>query len=60
MEPNTCKQCANFFPVPSDADDYDAGKADCVREKEDEKGRYWLSKPVYETSARCDAYHAKQ
>jgi benzylsuccinate synthase/naphthyl-2-methylsuccinate synthase gamma subunit len=60
METNTCRQCANFFPVPGDADDYGAGTAACVREKEDEKGKYWLSKPVYETSARCDAYHAKQ
>jgi len=60
MQTNTCKQCANCFPVPADADDYEAGKADCVREKEDEKGKYWLSKPVTENSARCEAFHAKQ
>lgn len=60
METNTCKQCRNFFPVPGDADDHEAGKADCVLGKEDEKGKYWLSKPVFENSARCDAYRAKQ
>lgn len=60
MGTTTCKQCANFFPVPKDADDYETGKADCVREKEDEKGRYWLSKPVSENSTQCEAFHAKR
>lgn len=60
METRTCKGCANFFPVPDGEDDYESGKADCVREKEDEKGKYWLSRPVFEHSAQCEAYHPKQ
>ncbi|AYH43238.1 benzylsuccinate synthase gamma subunit family protein [Azoarcus sp. DN11] len=60
METTTCKQCANFFPVPHGADDYEAGKADCVRQKEDEKGKYWLSKPIFENSTQCEAFCAKR
>ena len=60
METNTCKQCTQFFPVPDGADEYQAGKADCVLEKEDEKGKYWLSKPVYESSQQCDAFRMKR
>lgn len=60
MEANTCKQCANFFPVPASDDDYEAGKADCVLVKEDEKGKYWLSKPVSESGTRCAAFQTKQ
>jgi benzylsuccinate synthase len=52
----TCKGCGYFFPVPEGADDYEAGKADCVTQKEDEKGKYWLSKPVTESTARCPSY----
>lgn len=60
MELDTCKQCASFFPVPENADDFEAGKADCVLEKEDEKGKYWLSKPVFQDGARCAAFKTKQ
>lgn len=60
MGTNTCKQCANFFPIPAEADDYETGKADCVLEKEDEKGNYWLSKPVFENVTECDAFRTKR
>ena len=52
----SCKECEYFFPVPEGEDDYEAGRADCVVQKEDEKGKYWLSKPVFEKSERCDLY----
>lgn len=52
----TCRGCECFFPVAQGEDDYELGKGDCVLQKEDEKGRYWLSKPVFETSERCDSY----
>lgn len=35
-----------IIPVPEDASDYVPGKADMVTEMQDEKGKYWLSKPV--------------
>jgi benzylsuccinate synthase/naphthyl-2-methylsuccinate synthase gamma subunit len=54
-----CKECGFFFPVPSDADDYEAGKGDCVNQKEDEKGKYWLSKPVMETGDQCATYQKR-
>lgn len=41
-----CKECRFFFPIPQDADDYEPGKGDCVREEQDDKGKYWLAKPV--------------
>ena len=52
----TCKDCSYFFPVPENAGDFEAGKADCVIEKEDAKGKYWLSKPVTHVSKTCQAF----
>ena len=48
-----CGNCASFFAVPDSADDFEPGKGDCVAEKKDEKGRYWLSKPVLENMDAC-------
>ena len=48
-----CGNCRYFFPIPEDEYDYEFGKGDCVTEKKDEKGRFWLSKPVYESTAAC-------
>ncbi len=42
----TCAECKSFFTIPENADDYEQGKGDCVREEKDQKGKYWLSKPV--------------
>ena len=52
-----CSECEYFNPLPKDADDYEHGKGDCVIEKVDEKGKYWLSKPAFDTSATCDSFH---
>lgn len=41
-----CRECRFFFPIPEDADDYERGKGDCVREERDDKGKYWLARPV--------------
>ena len=51
-----CGSCRYFFPIPEDEDDYESGKGDCVTEKKDEKGRFWLSKPVYETTVACNLF----
>lgn len=51
-----CSECEFFFPIPEGEDDYEKGKGDCVNEKEDEKGKYWLSRPVFETSEQCAHY----
>jgi len=51
-----CESCFFFFKIPPDADDYESGKADCVNEKKDEKGKYWLSKPVYASNDACNLY----
>ena len=48
-----CAECSFFFPVPANADDFEPGKGDCVTEKKDEKGKYWLSKPVFESTETC-------
>ena len=49
----TCGKCAFFFRVPDDADDFEPGKGDCVTEKKDEKGKFWLSKAVFEGMDKC-------
>jgi len=52
----TCQGCEYLFPVSEGESDFEPGKADCVLQKEDEKGKYWLSKPVFENSERCAHY----
>ncbi len=52
----TCKDCEFFNAVPPEADDYEAGKGDCVTEKVDEKGKYWLSRPVHQGSTTCASF----
>lgn len=52
----TCEQCSFFFPVPEDAGDYEPGKGDCVTEKQDEKGKYWLSKPIMKDMETCGTF----
>jgi len=52
----TCETCTMFFEIPKDAGDYEPGKADCVTEKKDEKGKYWLSTPVFKDSEVCPGY----
>ena len=51
-----CGQCRYFFAVPENADDYRPGKGDCVTEKEDHKGKYWTSKPVFQNDPACEAF----
>lgn len=55
----TCEECAFFFKVPEDADDYELNKGDCVTEKRDEKGTYWLSKPVFTATESCIHFDKK-
>lgn len=55
----TCKDCEFFVSIPEDADDFEKLKGDCVTKKEDEKGRYWLSKPVFENDQCCGAFHKR-
>lgn len=54
-----CEDCGYFFPLPQDADGYEAGKGDCVNQKEDEKGRYWLSKPVTVSTESCGTFQKR-
>lgn len=54
---SNCKECDFFFPVPPEDSDYEPGKGDCVLPHEDAKGRYWLSKPTFESSACCSTFH---
>ncbi len=56
----TCKKCSQFFAVPNDADDYEPDKGDCVTEHKDEKGKFWLSKPVYGASEACKSYSQRK
>jgi len=53
-----CGQCGLFFKIPEDAGDYEAGKGDCVTQKKDEKGKYWLSKPVFDSDGACPHFEA--
>ncbi len=51
-----CGQCSFFFRIPEDEGDYEAGKGDCVTQKKDEKGKYWLSKPVFDADDKCTLF----
>ena len=51
-----CKNCSCFNLIPEDADDFEPGKGDCITEVKDEKGKYWLSKPVFETMDACKSF----
>lgn len=52
----TCSDCAFFFQIPETAGDYEAGKGDCVTELKDQKGKFWLSKPVMKESMACESF----
>jgi benzylsuccinate synthase len=49
-----CADCASFFKIPAGDLDYEDGKGDCVRERQDQKGRFWLSRPVLESDSGCE------
>lgn len=49
----TCNECSFFFKISENDDDYEPGKGDCVTEKIDEKGKYWLSKTLFGNSESC-------
>ena len=40
-------ESGQFFKIPEEADDFEPGKGDFVVQMKDEKGTYWLSKPVF-------------
>jgi benzylsuccinate synthase len=48
-----CRECASFFNIPENDLDYEKGKGDCVREKQDQKGKFWQARPVFETDEAC-------
>lgn len=50
-----CRECSCFFGIPDDSDDYEPERGDCVTEHKDEKGNFWLSKPVFETNEGCQS-----
>lgn len=56
---SNCNQCDFFNPVPKDADDHEDGRGDCITQKADEKGVYWLSRPVNQSSASCASFHKR-
>ncbi len=51
-----CGDCSFFNPIPEDADDFEPDKGDCVTEVKDEKGKYWLSKPVFASMDACKMF----
>jgi len=55
-----CGQCSFFFGIHEEAGDYKPGKGDCVTQKKDEKGKYWLSKPVFGSSETCPLFQQSQ
>ena len=55
---SACKTCRFFFPIPETEFDYEPGKGDCVTRKKDEKGKFWTSKPVFETGPACAQYQS--
>lgn len=54
-----CGECASFFKIPTGDSDYEPGKGDCVMEQRDQKGKFWLSKPVLESDTACSKMQLK-
>ncbi|CCK78311.1 benzylsuccinate synthase gamma subunit family protein [Desulfobacula toluolica] len=52
-----CESCKFFIRVPNDADDFEPGKGDCITEVKDEKGKYWLSTPVFQDTDACPNFN---
>ncbi len=42
-----------FSEFPEGDLDYEQGKGDCVIQQQDEKGKFWLSKPVSQDNEGC-------
>ena len=53
-----CEGCAYFFPV-SEEHDAESGKGDCVVEKKDEKGKFWLGKEVFRDMEACSNFQTR-
>jgi len=54
-----CKECKNFKPLKESDLDYAEGKGDCFLPQQDEKCKYWTSRPVKEDMAACDRFEKK-
>lgn len=54
-----CGKCDYFRKISKGADDYEEGKGDCVMEKKDEKGKFWISRPVFEDTESCLEFKKK-
>lgn len=56
---STCSDCVFFNRLPEDAIDFAPGRGDCVTENKDQKGKFWLAKPVNTGDAACPDYSTK-
>jgi hypothetical protein len=54
-----CKECKNFKPLKQSDLDYVEGKGDCFLPQQDEKSKFWTSRPVKEDIAACDRFEKK-
>ncbi len=55
-----CADCSFFFGIPECDLDYEQGKGDCVIQQQDEKGKFWLSKPVFQDDEGCSKMEQKR
>jgi benzylsuccinate synthase len=55
-----CGECASFFRIPEADLDHEKGKGDCVMKRQDQKGKFWLSKPVFESDPGCEQMKPKR
>lgn len=56
----TCSECNSFFKMPESDLGYEKGKGDCVLEHQDQKGKFWISKPVFETDPACEKMKSRR
>lgn len=56
----TCKECSFFFRIPETDLDYEEGKGDCVIQRQDQKGKFWLSKPRLAADPACEEIKQKR
>ena len=48
-----CEECTYFNPISKDYADTESKNGDCVVEKKDEKGKFWLAKEVDAETESC-------
>ncbi|SPD71717.1 Benzylsuccinate synthase gamma subunit [uncultured Desulfobacterium sp.] len=54
-----CEECTYFNPISKESADAGSKNGDCVIEKKDEKGKFWLAKEVDADTESCSNFQKR-